>query len=173
MRPEKTFLTEEIGAHLDKSNYVFLTDFARLSVPETEELRGNLAKENAEFHIVKNSLFRHAAKVREFPELDEHLNGPTAIVVGGENAPSVAKVLTKFFKEKEKVEVKVGVMDKQALSKDEVKALADLPSREELLGKLLGTLLAPASNLARLLNTPGTQLATVLDKRKEQLEAAG
>jgi len=170
MRPEKEFLVEEVNEHLGKSNYVFLTDFTRLSVKETEELRTNLAKESAEFHVVKNSILRRAASEKELPSLDEHLSGQTAIVIGGENAPGVAKVLTKFFKEKEKVEVKVGVLDNNLLSKDDLKALADLPSKEEMLAKLLGTFLAPAQQLVRLINTPGTQLATVLDKRREQLE---
>lgn len=173
MRSEKQFLVEEVGAHLDKSDYVFLTDFNRLSVDETAELRQSLAKHDAEFHVVKNSILRLAAKERELPELDDQLAGPTAIVVGGENAPGVAKALVKFFKDREKVEVKVGVLENRRLEKDDMKALADLPTREELLAKLLGTMLAPAQTFVRLINTPGTQLATVLDARREKLEEQG
>lgn len=151
MRPEKQFLVDEVSDYLAKSEYVFLTDFNRLTVKETADLRSQLAAQNAEFHVVKNSILNTAAKSRELPDLEDALDGPTAIVVGGPNPSEVAKVLIKFFKEKEKVEVKKGVLGDKTLSKEEVEELSKLPSLDELRAKLLS-----------LFNTPGTQMVRVL-----------
>ncbi len=173
MRPEKKYLVDEVGSYLDRTDYIYLADFQGLSVDQTNELRELLAAEEAEFHVVKNSIFNVAAKARDFPDLSEFLSGQNAIIFGGANAAAVAKKLIKFHKDKEKVAVKAGVMENKPLTVEDFKALADLPSKEELQAKFLVTLLAPASTLVRLINTPGVQLATVLDKRREQLEAAG
>ena len=151
MRAEKQYLVDEVGGHLDKSNYLFLTDFNRVNVAETAELRAALAEYNAEFHVVKNSAFRVAAGTRDFPDLSDHLIGPTAIVVGGRDAPGVAKALGAFFKDKDKLEVKVGVLENKVLHSDDVEALAKLPPLEVVRGQLLS-----------LINTPARQIATVI-----------
>src|SRR5690606_13335012 len=83
MRPEKKYLVEEVRNHLDKSEYVFLTNYDRITVEETSTLRKSLAEHNAEFHVVKNSVLNIAAQEREYPDLKEWLAGPTAIIVGG------------------------------------------------------------------------------------------
>ncbi len=150
MRAEKKFLIEEVGAYLDKSDYVFFADFQRITVAETEELREILADHGAEFHVVKNSILKLAAQERDFPGMEDRLLGPTAVVVGGKNAAGVAKALEKFFKDKKKLEIKGGVLDKSLLSADEVSALAKLPPAEVLRAQLLA-----------LLNTPATQLVRV------------
>lgn len=151
MRPEKQFLVEEVTRHLEKSEYVFLTDFNRLSVSETADLRGLLAKHDAEFHVVKNSILKVASNARNMPVDEGVLDGPTAIVVGGPNPSEVAKVLFKFFKDTEKVEVKTGVLGDKTLSKDEVEALSKLPSLDALRAQLLGLLGQPATSTVRVL----------------------
>ena len=93
MRPEKQFLVEEINTQLDKSDYVFLTNYSRITVEETEELRSTLAGLGAEFHVVKNNILNVAAKARELPDMQDRLSGPTAIVVGGKGPSGVAKAL--------------------------------------------------------------------------------
>lgn len=151
MRPEKQYLVDEVNAHLDKSEYVFLADFNRLSVSETAELRGLLAKQEAEFHVVKNNIIKVASRARNLPLDEDVLEGPTAIVVGGPNPSEVAKVLIKFFKDKDKVDIKTGVLGDKSLSKEEVEALSKLPSLEALRGQLLG-----------LFNQPGTSMVRVI-----------
>ena len=101
MRAEKQYLIDEVSGHLKKSDYVILANFTKLTVFETAELRKRLAPEKAEFHVVKNSSFRVAAKALGLPDLEASLAGQTAIVVGGKNTPGVAKVLKKFFEEKQ------------------------------------------------------------------------
>ncbi len=152
MRPEKQFLVDEVNAHLEKSDYVFVADYQRATVPDIAELRGQLAKEEAEFHVIKNNILKVAAKGRGFPELDEHLTGQNAIVIGGRNPSGVAKVLTKFFDKEEKIEVKVGVLGEQKLEQGDVKALSKLPSIESLRAQLLGLLAQPAQQMVFVLN---------------------
>ena len=169
MRPEKQFLVEEVSNHLSKSDYVFLTNFNRVTVEETAELRGELAKHEAEFHVVKNSILNVAAKQRELPDFStEVLSGPTAIVVGGPNPSEVAKVLSKFFKDKEKNEVKQGVLDAKMLSSDEVEALSKLPSMDALRGQLLGLLGQPATGMVRVLVAGPQGLLNVLQAKVDK-----
>lgn len=168
MRPEKQYIIDEINAHLDKSNFVFITDFSKLSVAETADLRGQLAKQDAEFHVVKNRLLNVTAQQREMPDFKEHLVGQSAIVVGGNNAPGVAKILKKFFKDKDKVEVKIGVLENKLLNKDQVDALAELPSVEVIKAQLLGLLNTPAQRMAMVLNAVPQAVLNVLDAKAKQ-----
>ena len=94
MRPEKAYLIEEAKNHLSKSEYFFLTDFNGIDSQETSELRSKLAERGAEFHVVKNSSIRLAARPDLIKDLDSHLKGHTAVVVGGDDASGVAKVLS-------------------------------------------------------------------------------
>ena len=152
MRAEKNYLIAEVETHLKKSDYVILANFTKLTVGETAELRANLAKENAEFHVVKNSSLRVAAKALGLPEFENALVGQTAIVVGGSNSAGVAKVLKKFFTDKQKVEIKVGVMEKKLVSAEELSQIADLPPFEALRAQFLGLLTSNAAAFVRVLD---------------------
>lgn len=165
MRVEKKYLIDEVESHLKKSDYVILTNYTGITVEETAELRDKLAADGAEFHVVKNSSFRVAAKALGLPDLDEHLSGPTAIIVGGDNSPGAAKTVTAFFKDKKKVEVKSAVLGDKVITADEVKALAELPSLDALRGQLLGLLNQPGTMFVRLLNAPAQNLANVLQAK--------
>lgn len=152
MRAEKQYLIDEVSGHLKKSDYVILANFTKLTVAETAELRKRLSPEKAEFHVVKNSSFRVAAKAFGLPDLEQSLAGQTAIVVGGKNTPGIAKVLKKFFEEKQKLEVKVGVVDKKLMTAAELSKLADLPSLDVLRAQLLGLLTQTGAAFVRVLD---------------------
>ena len=152
MRAEKKFLIDEVTGHLKKYDYVILTNFTKLTVADTAELRKRLSPEKAEFHVVKNSSFRVAAKAFGLPEVDKTLIGQTAVVVGGKNPAGVAKVLKKFIEEKQKLEVKIGVLDKKVMNAAELSKLADLPSFEVLRSQFLGLLMQHASAFVRVLD---------------------
>lgn len=152
MRAEKKFLVDEVTTHLKKSDYVILTNFTKLTVADTAELRKRLAPEAAEFHVVKNSSFRVAAKAFGLPEVDSSLSGQTAVVVGGKNPAGVAKVLKKFVEEKQKLEVKVGVLDKKVFNAAELSKLADLPSFDALRSMFLGMLTMQGAAFVRVLD---------------------
>lgn len=165
MRVEKKYLIAEVEEHLKKSDYVILTNYAGITVDETAELRAQLEEHSAEFHVVKNSSLKVAAETMGLPDLGDALNGPTAVIVGGDNSPGAAKVLTKFFKEKKKVEVKSAVLGGKVLSTDDVKALAELPSLDSLRAQLLGLLTKPATMLVQVLNAPASDLVGVLQAK--------
>lgn len=167
MRPEKKYLVEEVNQHLEKSSYVYLANYERITVDETEELRKRLAEHNAEFHVIKNNILGVAATAKNLPDLSEYLSGQTAIIVGGDNPSGVAKVITKFFEEKEKVELKAGVLDEKVLTKDEVVALSKLPGLESLQAQLLGLLAQPATGLVRVINAVPQSLVNVLQAKSK------
>jgi len=170
MQPEKRFLVEEVGAFLDKSDYVFLADFQRVTVAETEELRKILSGLGAEFHVVKNRILKLAAGERELELTDQNLQGPTAIVVGGDDAAGVAKALEKFFKDKKKLEIKGGVLEKANLTVDQVSELAKLPPVEVLKAQLLGLFNQPATQMVRIIQAVPQGLLNVLRAKADKGE---
>ncbi len=152
MRAEKKYLIDEVTGHLKKSDYVILTNFTKLTVADAAELRKRLSPDKAEFHVVKNSSFRVAAKAFGLPDLDKSLTGQTAVVVGGKNPAGVAKVLKKFIEEKQKLEVKVGVLDKKLMTAADLSKLADLPSFDALRSMFLGLLTMQGAAFVRVLD---------------------
>lgn len=152
MRAEKQFLISEVESHLKKSDYVILANFAKVTVADTAELRKRLAVEKAEFHVVKNSSLRVAAKALGLPEFESSLTGPTAVIVGGKNSAGVAKILTKFFDEKQKLEIKVGVMEKKLITAADLAKIAALPPFEALRAQFLGLLTSNAAAFVRVLD---------------------
>ena len=152
MRAEKQYLISEVDAHLKKSDYVILANFSKVTVSDTAELRKRLATENAEFHVVKNSSLRVAAKALGLPDFESALVGPTAVVVGGKNSAGVAKILKKFFDEKQKLEIKIGVLEKKVVTADYLNQIAELPSFEALRAQFLGLLTSNAAAFVRVLD---------------------
>ena len=152
MRAEKQYLISEVETHLKKSDYVILANFTKVTVADVADLRKKLAAEKAEFHVVKNSSLRVAAKALGLPEFEKALVGPTAVIVGGKNSAGVAKILKQFFKDKQKLEVKVGVMDKKIFSAAELSQIADLPTFDALRSQLLGLFKQNAAAFVRVLD---------------------
>jgi large subunit ribosomal protein L10 len=165
MRPEKQYLVEEVSNHLNKSDYVYLANFERITVDEIAELRAILDEHQAEFHVVKNSIFNVAATAKDYPDMSEHLSGQTAIIVGGENPSGVAKAVGEFFKKKDKVELKAGVLNDKVLDKAQIEILAKLPGLEALRGQLLGLLNQPGTGLVRVLNAVPQSVVNVLQAK--------
>ncbi len=172
MRAEKQYLIAEVETHLKKSDYVILANFDKVTVADVAELRGKLAAENAEFHVVKNSSLRVAAKALGLPEFEHALTGPTAVVVGGRNSPGVAKILRDFFKTRQKVEVKAGILSHKLITSQDVQQLADLPSLEALRAQLLGLINQPAGLFVRVLNAVPSGVVNVLQAKVRAAETA-
>jgi large subunit ribosomal protein L10 len=168
MRQEKQYLVDEVSTHLEKSDYVYLANYERITVEEIAELRASLAEHQAEFHVVKNTIFNVAAQAKEMPDVSEHLSGPTAIIIGGNNPSGVAKALGKFFKDKEKVELKVGILDNKTLDAAQINVLAKLPGLESLRAQLLGLLSQPGTSLVRVLNAVPQNVVNVLQAKVRQ-----
>ena len=132
------------------------------------KLRKRLLKAGAEMHVVKNSLFRVAAKEAGLSDLGPSLDGQLAVVTGKRDISTAAKVVKTFGSELDRLKVQFGYLNNQRLEQAEIMMLADLPSMEVLRAKLLGLFSAPASQLVRLLNTPASQLARVLQARADK-----
>jgi large subunit ribosomal protein L10 len=170
MRAEKQYLISEVETHLKKSDYVILANFTGVSVADTADLRKKLAAEKAEFHVVKNSSLRVAAKSLGLPEFESALTGPTAVIVGGKNSPGVAKVLKQFFKDKQKLQVKSAILGKKLITAKDVDSLADMPSMETLRAQLLGLLNQPAGMFVRIINAVPSGLVNVLQAKVRAAE---
>ena len=167
MRPEKQFLVDEVNNHLEKSDYLFLADYERANVVDIAELRGQLVKEDAEFHVIKNNILKVAAKGRGLPALDDQLTGQNAIIIGGGNPSGVAKILTKYFDKAEKFEVKEGMLSSKRLEQTEVQALAKLPSLDALRAQLLGLLSKPAQQMVFVINAVPQNILNVLQAKAD------
>ena len=168
MRVEKQNLTKEYLARLNASPFFIVVNYQGLKVGPITELRKRLGKAGAEIHIVKNSIFRLAAKEAGVAELNGALAGQVAVVTGQRDVSAAAKVVKNFNAEFDKLKIRFGYLNNKRMEASDLIALADLPSIEVLRAKLLGVLQAPATKLVALLNTPGSQLARVLQARVDK-----
>ena len=168
MRAEKKFISAEYVQRLNASPFFLVVDYRGLSVGQFNDLRKRLTKVSAEAHVVKNTLFRIAAKEAGIADLEGTLTGQLAVVTGPKDIASAAKVLKAFQSEFEKPRLQFGFLGSQRLSADEIRVIADLPPLVDLQAKILGLLQAPAQKLVALINTPGSQLARVIKARSEQ-----
>jgi large subunit ribosomal protein L10 len=168
MRPEKKYLVEEVDRQIGDTSYLFLADYKGITVAETAELRESLAAQGAEFHVVKNSILGVVTKARNMPDFSSLLSGPTAVVSGGANPSEVAKVLTKFHKAREKVELKGGSLGNRFLEQGDIIELSNLPSLEVLRAQLLGLLNTPAQQCVRVLQAVPQGMLNVLQARRDQ-----
>ncbi len=157
-RPDKVAVVDEVREKFESADGAMLTEYRGLNVPALAELRTALREAGGEYKIYKNTLVRLAARERGL-EIDDLLTGPTAIAFVGERSDgspgdvaAVAKALKDFAKANDALVLKGGVLDDQVLSADDLKALAELPSRDVLLAQLAGAFQAPMAKLAGLLS---------------------
>lgn len=158
---QKKQLVDEIAAKLRASKSTIVVDYRGLTVAEVTELRKQLREAGVEFKVYKNSMVRRAADAVELSGLNEALTGPNAIAFSNEDVVAPAKILNDFAKKNEALELKAGVIEGNIATVEDVKALAELPSREGLLSMLLSVLQAPIRNLA-------LAAKAVADQKEEQ-----
>ncbi|MEY2407656.1 MAG: large subunit ribosomal protein [Verrucomicrobiota bacterium] len=168
MRAEKQNISAEYLKRLNASPFFIVVDYQGLKVGPVTELRKRLNKAGAEMRVVKNTIFRIAAKEAGVADLSGTLAGMLAVVTGQRDVSTTAKVIKTFAAEFEKPKIKFGYLSNQRLEQAEILTLADLPPLEVLRGKLLGILNTPATRLVQILNTPATQLARVLKAKAEK-----
>lgn len=158
---QKTLIVNEIAEKLKNSKSTIVVDYRGLTVGEVTELRKQLREAGIDFKVYKNSMVRRAADAAELSGLNEALTGPNAIAFSNDDVVAPAKILNDFAKTHEALELKAGVIEGNLATVEEVKALADLPSREGLLSMLLSVLQAPIRNLA-------LAAKAVADQKEEQ-----
>lgn len=169
---EKQQVVAEIKARLSSSAGVIMADYRGLTVKEMRTLRSSLREAGAEVTIYKNSLAQIAIRELELPTMDEYLEGPTAFVFTPEDPVASAKALLAFGKEHKVFSFKGGLIDGQVVDAAAVKAIATLPSREELIAKLMGTMLNPLRNFMAMANAPAGAFARALQAVADQKAAA-
>lgn len=169
---QKQQVVNELTEKLQTAVAGVLVDHRGLTVEEDTVLRRELRAAGVEYSVVKNTLTRFAANNVGFTELDPILNGPTALALSFSDVIAPAKVLCEFAKKNEKLEIKSGFMDGKVISIDEIKALADTPSKDVLIAKIMGSLNAPVSKLVRTLQALVDNGVEPADIKVEKAEAA-
>jgi len=171
---KKTVKHEQVALMHEKlmrAKAVFLADFRGMNVDKATTLRNELRSASVEYKVFKNTLFDIAAKDTEAECLASHLAGPTAVAITYDDPVGAAKVLSKFAKESKGVFVlKAGVLSGKVIDVNQIQALADLPSREVLLAKMLGSMQAPATNFVGVLAALPASLVRALDAIRAKKE---
>jgi large subunit ribosomal protein L10 len=168
---QKQTIAEELQGQLTSSDVVYLTDFTGLTVEAIGALRRQLREAGAEYRVVKNTLTLRALEGTDIPDLTEHLQGPTALVLGGDDPVAPAKVVREFAKgNDERPVVKVGIVERRVVTQDEVARLADLPPMDHLLASIAGGLTAGVSGIAGALNSLIRDIATMAEEVAKQGE---
>ena len=171
-KTERQATVESLTELLKGSPNVFVTDFSGLNVLRMTELRRRLRGAGVEYVVVKNTLAQRAFAANGVHALDEHLAGPTGLVLSGTDAMAGAKVLTDFAREFEKPAIKIGMVDGRPVTAEQVKRLADLPPREVLLAQLAGYIQAPMAQFAGVMNGLLYQMVGALEALRAQRSAA-
>ncbi len=174
---KKQKVVQEIQQKIEDATLVVFTDYRGLNVQEMTSLREKLRVPGVEFKVLKNTMIEFALKNTNHEEIIPSIFGPNAVLFSSEDPVAPAKILAAktiydFIKQYKKLEVKVGILEGKVLEPEKIKALADLPPREVLLGQLAGTMQAPITSLVYVLNANLTGLVRVLDQVREQKEAS-
>ena len=145
-------IVQAIADDIKDAQSVALVDYRGLTVAQDTELRKQLREAGVIYKVCKNTMMKRAFEGTEFAGLEEYLEGPSALVVSKDDATAPARIICKFAKTAEALEVKAGVVEGNVYDAAGINELSKVPSREELLSKLLGSLQSPITNLARVLN---------------------
>ncbi|MFQ5769280.1 MAG: 50S ribosomal protein L10 [bacterium] len=168
---EKIAKVEEITRKINEAKSVFLTDFSGLNVQEINTLRRSFNEASVQFQVVKNTLARLSVKSAGRGELLDFLEGPTALAFGMDDPAAPARVIKEFSKIKDAVKIKACLFDGELISADRTNDIANLPTKEVLLARLMSGINSPLSNLVFSLNGVFNKLVLVLDAVRKQKEA--
>lgn len=168
---EKKAVVAEVSAQVAKAQAIIVAEYRGLEVGDMTQLRAKARQSGIYFRVLKNSLARRAVADTPFAGLSEHMVGPLAYGIGSDPV-AAAKVLHEFAKGNEKFVIKAGAMTNFVMSKKDVANLATMPSREELLSKLMGTMQAPIAKFVRTLNEVPTKFVRGLAAVRDQKQAA-
>jgi len=161
-KEHKNEVIAQYGEWANNSQALILTEYTGITMKQLDELRRRAREVGAEFHIVKNTLASLAFKEQGMPLPEGFFEGSTAVGFAFQDAAGLTKVLTEFMRTTEFLKIKGGYLGKQPMTAEDVKTLAELPPLPVMRAQLMGTLLAPASQLARILAEPARMLASVM-----------
>ena len=173
-RTDKDAFIGDLHEKLSDASAFYLTDFTGLNVKQMTQFRARLRKEGVDYVVVKNTLAQRALHDLDLPDVAGFFSGPTGLVIGRNDPVAAAKVLTDFAREfGDRPAVKVGIVERREVTADQVKKLAELPSREVLLAQIAGGLQAPMSRLAGGMSQLLAGFARAVDALRQQKEGAG
>jgi len=169
-KADKEQLVAELAAQVKESDALFLTNYKGLTYTQLAAVRSEIKESGSDFKVVKNTLLKIALNNNEIDSMDSYLVEPTACAIVSGDVAAVAKAIKKFAKDFDKFEIKAGYLDGNVLTANDVNVLADLPSREELLAKMLSSMNAPVSNFVSLMANIPRSLVNVLTAVKDKKE---
>jgi large subunit ribosomal protein L10 len=174
LKAQKERIVAELVERLRGSSTLIVADYRGLTMKEIDEVRGEILKHGARFSVVKNTLTKRAAEEAGVSELNEFLDGPTAVAfVGGGDMVSVAKSLNETARRTRILALKGGILDGRTITADQVRELANLPPAEVLRAQTLGVIVGPRNAIVGIFAAPLRDLVAVLDARISQLEEGG
>ena len=145
-------IVEEIKAHIENAQSAVLVDYRGITVEQDTILRRKMREEGVVYKVYKNTMLRRAFEGTDFAQLDQHLEGTTAIAIGIDDATAPARIISEVMKDAQTISFKGAVVEGTYYDAEGTKAIANIPSRDVLISKLLGSLQSPITNLARVLN---------------------
>ena len=151
-KKQKVSVVEDLKDKLGSAESVFLTDFTGVNVKDVNSLRNSFREAEVEYLVAKNTLIKRAVAESPWQGLEEFLEGPTALVISKDQGVTAAKIISKFREDHESFKPKMGMMNEQVVDAAMIEAMAKLPTRDELISKLMGSLNAPITNLVYVLN---------------------
>ncbi|NLG88525.1 MAG: 50S ribosomal protein L10 [Clostridiaceae bacterium] len=162
---------QELSGKIKEAKSFVLADYRGLTVEQDTQMRRAMREAGIEYMVVKNSIARFAMKEIGYDQLDEYLKGPTSIAISMQDPVAPSKIMTKYAKEYEKLDIKAGVVEGKVVGIDMIKSIAALPSREELVAKVVGALAAPLYGIVTVLNANIRGLAVALNAIAEKKQA--
>jgi len=169
-RNDKEQILAEYEGGLARAPHAFLLGYQGITVPQVTELRNRVRQSGGEYLVVKNTIALRAIDSQALAQLKEHFVGPTAVVFSLKDPVAVAKALTDYAKDVPAIKLKAGLVEGRAIAGDQIKEIAALPSREELIAKLLFLLQSPITRFARVLAAVPQSFVMVLDQVRKQKE---
>lgn len=165
---EKQAAVAEVVDKMKRAQSLVVLDYRGLTVSEVSDLRSKFREAGVEYKVIKNNMLKRAADELKIEGIDDYFKGPTAVAFGYEDPVAPAKILCKFVKDVNKTEIKGGLLDGKAMDSEGIQSLSKLPSKEELLAKMLGSLNAPITNFALALSAIPRGLACALKAVADQ-----
>jgi large subunit ribosomal protein L10 len=169
-RTDKEKLIAEYQGGLATAPHAFLLGFKGITVPQATELRNRVRATGGEYLVVKNNLALRAIDSTALAALEEHFAGPTAVVYSAGDPVALAKALTDYAKDVPAIELKAGMVERRAVAAGQIKEIAQLPSREQLIAKLVYLMQSPIARFVRVLGALPQSLVVVLDQVRKQKE---
>ncbi|MFO7886827.1 MAG: 50S ribosomal protein L10 [Eubacteriales bacterium] len=167
---QKKQVVQEIKEKIESSKSVVLVDYRGLDVFEVSELRKKYREAGVDYKVYKNTMMRFAFKEAGYEDFNENLTGPNGVAFSIEDAVGAARVSDEFAKDNNKLEIKAGIVDGKVIGIEQIKELANIPSREVLIAKVLGSLNSPITGFVNVLQGNVRNLVYALDAIKEQKE---